>query len=288
MKCKWIALLLCGVTALLCTGCDTESGYGDFMETTETIEETEEQTLESIPPVPDINRPTEDVEEQPVIADPTETDTAPQVSGFAGSIWLGKMEADDTERFFLFYDETNGSYLQQQDGEGMGFTYAVQGETATFHIGDATAQATAQLIWLDSQNVVLRWDDGSLEDLTWVRSDPSAEFNFYTNDNLCEMAKTYYEALNNTRPEATAISNVDGTISIWLYEKTNGVEIDCDWYTVDRYTAIGFDRTHEAIDLTQPGVVPQSPLPDSTLPSETAASTETTDTTGPTETLPRR
>lgn len=285
MKCKWIALLLCGVTALLCTGCDTESSYGDFMETTETIEETEEQIPESIPPVPDITRPEEDTDEQLAIADPTEAESAPHVSGLAGSIWLGKMQEDDTERFFLFYDETNGSYLQQQNGEGMGFTYAVQGETATFHIGDATAQASAQLIWLDSQNVVLKWDDGSREDLTWVRSDPAAGFTFYNNDTLCEMAKTYYEALNGIRPEATAISNLDGTIAIWLYEEMNGVKIDCDWYSIDRYTAKGVDRTYEAIDLTQPGVVPQSPLPDSTLPSETAASTEAT---GATETLPLR
>ncbi len=283
MKCKWIALLLCSVTALLCTGCDTESGHNDFMEeTTEATEETEEQIPESIPPVPELVRPTEAPEVQPETQDATETETAPQVSGLAGSIWLGKMEKDDTERFFLFYDETNGSYIQQQDGEGMGFTYAVQGDTAVFHIGDTTSQMSAQIFWAGSQNAALKWEDGSVEELTWVRSDPAAAFPFYNNNALCEMAQTYYEALNDMRPEATAIANQDGTIAIWLYEEVNGVKLDCDWYTIDRYTAKGFNRIHEAIDLTQPGVVPQESLPVSTLPSETAAPTE------PTETLPLR
>ena len=64
------------------------------------------------------------------------------------------------------------------------------------------------------------------------------------------MALGYYEQKNNYRPgQAGAMINYDGKIAIQLYDNNGDHNSTCDWYTVDRYTAVGTNMLGETIDL---------------------------------------
>jgi hypothetical protein len=74
----------------------------------------------------------------------------------------------------------------------------------------------------------------------------------YTNDQLCEMARVYYEAVTGSKaPENVVVDSENGNqISIWLYQDFGDHVATMDWYTVDRTTGRGTNTKGDIIDLT--------------------------------------
>lgn len=276
-----ILTLLAGMLAVCCAACDSDPDYGygypaetyDFEETTEptpeqvTLSSEEISDLLAATTAPAVTEPpqtdafqtgTEPTEEgQPETGELPPGGEVPAIPDLGTAVYQSRM-ADDTERFFFFYGQGNGSYLEQETGMGMGFTYEMQDEeTAVFHIGDAESSAVVKLYRLDETTIELNWGSGETETLTKLPNDPFAEFFFYSNEVLRERALNLYQQKNGRRPDgAEAYCDIDGSISIRLFDDLGDHIVTDDWYTVDRYTGIGKNLLGETIDLSDGAGVP--------------------------------
>ena len=73
----------------------------------------------------------------------------------------------------------------------------------------------------------------------------------YTNEQLCEMAKRYYEAAYGQTPPWAEVDHMDGTsVVIHLFEVTGGHFATWDWYTIDPETGKGYNFSNQPVDLT--------------------------------------
>ncbi|MBR7037972.1 MAG: hypothetical protein IKI21_01805 [Oscillospiraceae bacterium] len=169
----------------------------------------------------------------------------------ADKAWLAHAD-DGTDRYFTFYDDHNGSYRDQETGDGLSFTYELHDDgTAVFHIADRTDNV--EVTWADNGTAYLLWNGTWGETIRQIRNSASEPLDFFPNVQLCEMALNYYQAHNGYRPAAAeAMINYDEKIAIQLYDDMDGHTATSDWYTVDRYTATGTNILGEPIDLKAP------------------------------------
>ena len=169
----------------------------------------------------------------------------------ADKVWLAHAD-DGTDRYFTFYDDHNGSYRDQETGDGLSFTYELHDDdTAVFHIADRTDNV--EVTWADNGTAYLLWNGTAGETIRQIRNSAAEPLDFFPNVQLCEMALNYYQAHNGYRPAAAeAMINYDEKIAIHLYDDMDGHTATSDWYTVDRYTATGTNVLGEPIDLKAP------------------------------------
>lgn len=81
----------------------------------------------------------------------------------AGALYYGYSIYD--ERIFTFYEDgTGGNYIITKEGTGMSFTYSINGDEITFHMGENGNIIKAKIITdnLDSA-FALQWSDGNTE-----------------------------------------------------------------------------------------------------------------------------
>lgn len=75
----------------------------------------------------------------------------------------------------------------------------------------------------------------------------------YSDEELCEMARVYYEARYSEAPPGIQVDGTDGDlVRIQIYESMDDHLTTYDWYTVDRNTAEGVDILGDPIDLKNP------------------------------------
>lgn len=290
---RTILAALCGLLVIGFAACSEVDYFPEELPTEAETEEpaTEQLTLSSEDIAGLLAQTTPAVSKPAQVDDPLEEPQEAAVQGeFEASVFLAKADGDDTERFFFFYENGNGAYLEQETGTGMGFTYEMpDAGNAVFHIGDAASVTNAEIYWLDEDNVQISWENGGYEMLTRLPNDPHEPFHFYSNEVLRERAMDVYEQKNGFRPaEAATWFNFDGMISIQLVDNADGHEFICDWYTVDRFTGIGTNLMGEQINLSDtPDSVETTPA-ESIASEQTEASAETTETQTTTATVGRR
>ena len=173
--------------------------------------------------------------------------TSPQVV-FTPGTWLS-----DRGQYYFFDDgETTGRTASLDNGSGVGFTYAVSGAEATFSMGAADNTSSCSVI-ADGDTITLEWADGTTEYLTYVSEQGSDTFQFYSNQELADLALTYYKENNNAQDNqnltSAAQTNEDGSVSIQVYENLGDHNSTAAWYTVDRTTATGTDESGTEVDL---------------------------------------
>ena len=99
----------------------------------------------------------------------------------------------------------------------------------------------------------LEWGDGTTEHLTYVSAEGSDTFQFYSNQELADLALTFYQgggsAQDSQNLTASAQTNDDGSVSIQVYENLGDHNSTAAWYTVDRTTAAGTDGSGGTVDL---------------------------------------
>lgn len=75
----------------------------------------------------------------------------------------------------------------------------------------------------------------------------------YSDEELCEMARVYYEARYSEAPPGIQVDGTDGDlVRIQIYESMDDHLTTYDWYTVNRNTAEGVDILGDPIDLKNP------------------------------------
>jgi len=77
-----------------------------------------------------------------------------------------------------------------------------------------------------------------------------------SDEELCELAAAYYEAVHGERPPLVSVDESEGDeVTIHLYEDMGDHLATWDWYTVDRNTGKGTDFFGNEIDLLSQGAV---------------------------------
>ena len=154
---------------------------------------------------------------------------------------------------------------------GLGFTCELNGTQSVFHFGSVEDNTTAELMWTSEDSLAVKWQDGKAELFTFLRENSAEGIEFYSNEQLCAMALDYYEAQSGYRPSmAAAMINLDETIAIQLYDLVGDHISTCDWYTVDRYTAVGYNVTEAPVDLKNPTPVEAASTESAPAATETA------------------
>lgn len=178
---------------------------------------------------------------------PSEQTATPAIQAGTWCV-LGK----DTAAYYFFdADGTSGRTASLENGTGLGFTYSIQENEATFHMGSADVSTIGKLEKTDDTHFTITWEDGRAESMTYVSAKGYTEFKFYTNEDLCQMAVDYYtKATGENVPQAAADADPE-TVSIQLYINAGDHNSTCAWYQVNRQTAKGIDaNTGESIDLS--------------------------------------
>lgn len=71
--------------------------------------------------------------------------------------------------YYSFYmDGISGSAYAKESGTGLAFTYNVEGDQVTFHMGSADDSVVATVTAVDEDTFDVRWEDGRQETMTYV------------------------------------------------------------------------------------------------------------------------
>ena len=169
-------------------------------------------------------------------------------AAFTPGTWL----SDGGQYYFFDEGDTTGRTASLEDGTGVGFTYSLVGTEATFSMG-AADNAASCTVSRDGDTVTLVWADGTTEKLTYVSDQGSDTFQFYSNQELADLALNFYKETNHAQDNqnltSAAQTNDDGSVSIQVYENLGDHNSTAAWYTVDRMTAAGTDSSGSEVDL---------------------------------------
>ncbi len=157
--------------------------------------------------------------------------------------------------YFFNEDGSSGSAVSMENGTGIAFTYEVSGDKATFHMGGADDSTVATMVKSGDSDIELKWDDGQTENLQHVSNMGADIFEFYTNEELCDLAASYYYAENGGDPDskpvtASATTNPDGMALIQISSDEGDHLSNLAQYNVHRRTASGTDAmTDRTVNL---------------------------------------
>ncbi|MGI6765889.1 MAG: hypothetical protein ACOX4R_01585 [Lentihominibacter sp.] len=175
-------------------------------------------------------------------------------SPFKPGVWIAT--GGEYGQFYFFNDDgTSGKTAVYVDGTGEEFTYE-EGEDGKiiFHMKHSTVPLPCNVDIIDDTHIHMGWEAQYEETLEFLSPLDAEHFHFYTNDELCEWALQYYEALNDADASelmTDPADNGDGTVNIRIFADVNGYDSDMALYRIDRCTGEGEDiNTGEPMDLT--------------------------------------
>ena len=157
---------------------------------------------------------------------------------------------------YYFFDEggATGRTASLEDGTGVGFSYTLNGAEAAFSMG-AADNSSPCTVSRDGDTINLEWEDGTPEHLTYVSAQGSDAFQFYSDQELADLALTYYKEQSGVQDTgnltAAAQTNEDGSVTIQVYENLGDHNSTAAWYTVDRITGTGTDESGGEVALAQ-------------------------------------
>lgn len=241
MKKRYLAGMLCLAISLtmLFTACASQASTED-LSSQSGIESSDSSS----------STPTEDPSSQDGVesTDPSSTVPAEEEIVFDPGTWL----SDAGQYYFFDTDGSSGRTASLEDGTGVGFSYTLEGTQATFHMG-AADNSSVCTVTLDGDAATLEWEDGTTEHLTYVSNQGSDSFQFYSNQELADMALTYYKDTNheqgNGNLTSAAQTNDDGSVTIQVYENLGDHNSTAAWYTVNRLTGAGTDANGAEVNL---------------------------------------
>lgn len=176
--------------------------------------------------------------------------SSPTAKGFAAGVWLAQ-SPDMAVYYFFDADGLSGRTASLENGMGVGFTYALDGENLVFHMGAADNETRATASFVDKKNAKLTWGDGRAETMRFVSEQTSETFQFYSNWELCQMAAAYYTKQTGGLAPDAAADLEPGLVTIQLYYNRGDHNTTCAWYRVHRTSAKGMDvNSGMEIDLT--------------------------------------
>lgn len=226
--------------ALLLTGCQSDKVSSQAEESSGAASSVEQTTVPADTSAE--STPTEEPavsSAQPAAEAPTlEASTNADAPVFKPGAWRGSNE------YFLFYaDGTGGATRDFEYGIGVPFEYEYGDGNIVFHMGSTDNNTAAVPSDISEESVTLTWEDGTEEKFVFV-SDDAEGFNFYSNEELGQIAMRYYKANNpgDYAPANIAVQNSDdGYVTIQLYDSLDDHNSTSAWYMINRVTLTGSD-----------------------------------------------
>mgnify|MGYP001852834683 CR=1 FL=1 len=188
----------------------------------------------------------------PAASDNTPAETPSASPDESAALTPGTWLSDGGQYYFFDEGGATGRTASLEDGTGVGFTYSMAGGETAFSMGGADNTSTCT-VSRDGDTVTLKWADGTTEQLTYISEQGSDTFQFYSNQELADLALNFYKETNDAQDSqnlaAAAQTNDDGSVSIQVYENLGDHNSTAAWYTVDRATATGTDGSGNEVDL---------------------------------------
>ena len=188
-------------------------------------------------------------------------------------IWLARTDAGYTN----YYEFGPGSMVSCSLDYGIlhRFTYDGDGKALTFRMDPSGSPYPATVEVVSEEELILHWEGLLPEKLSFVADATFADFPFYSNQDLGDMALEYYEKTSGHSPEeldglvSGTMTNEDNTVTVQLYENLGDHNSTAAWYLVDRFTGTGTNLLNGLpIDLLASTAPEEEDPGDSGLPAE--------------------
>ena len=169
---------------------------------------------------------------------------------FTEGVWKGTSDSYDV--FYEFRDDGSIILSSTADKSRYEASYTLEGNT--FIYKQQHNERPASIRWSGPYTAFLEWEDGRSETLMYqINSTTLDEFNYFSNDELEELARRYYASLHGFTPEfaRSVFSPEDTSVSIYVYDYKDSNPDTHDVYTVSRETAVGVNITGEPVDLNE-------------------------------------
>ena len=191
-------------------------------------------------------------------------------NGFPKGIWQGGSVYDPAEYLRAFEDDCYYTYTAFA-GFNNAANYRLENE-GTLLIAEVPDNWSGELheriasVYMDDEQIVLTWDDFSVERLTKLSDESPADFHFYSTLDLMQMAEDYYK---NERFELFRFeehsSDCFETVTLTGYNIYANVD-DYDGtfmhtLTLNRMTGTGTDENGDPVDLVNLTETPSELLP---------------------------
>ncbi len=257
MKMKRLLPLLLAA-ALLNTGCSSDEMSQGVVSDEESNVSVVIETIETDEASAPAAAPATDDAASEEVTDPTQETEAAETEEdklvFPAGTWI-LYEVQDSDLIHIGYCFTNddgvsGNTLMFEDGEGYSFEYEI-GINEIFVTVDGQ-NVTVPIVGGDISYTMLDIPDCGRVDMVYFSEATQADIpEFYSNEELGLMAQQYYTVLHNYTPQCVGTeTNLDGTVTIQLYDSFEDHNSTCAWYTVDRWSTEGRDYiTDEEINF---------------------------------------
>ena len=248
MKMNRLLPLLLAVS-VLGTGCSSDelssAGSDTAKESSDTVVidtiETDENSAPAAAPAP----ATEEAETAAPTIEATQETQVEDKTVFPAGTWV-LYEVQDSDLIHIGYCFTNddgvsGNNLMFEDGEGYYFEYEI-GTNEIFVTVDGQ-NVTVPVVGGDLSYVRLDIPDCGRVEMVYFSEGTQEDIpEFYSNEELGLMAQQYYTVLNDYTPQCVGTqTNLDGTVTIQLYDSFEDHNSTSAWYTVDRWSTVGWD-----------------------------------------------
>lgn len=162
---------------------------------------------------------------------------------------------DDTGNFYIFKtDGLHGKLIPMADGEGVDFTYSINGDSMTMYVGEELTPYQAELERTDHDTVIIHMTFlGTQDELTYLSGVSADNFTFYPARRLSQLARKYYEDKTGVKLAGVEFKIIEGdmvVLNLWIPDE-NGWRHDVDSFTVSMFSAKGWSSiTYDDIDLS--------------------------------------
>ena len=152
-------------------------------------------------------------------------------------MWLGGVADTSTEHYWYFDGIGKGIMGEQAYDHKVPFTYSFGENELSILYEDSGNSATAHLTDLAEGKALLEWEDGSIEYISYLGGFGFDGFDYYTNDELTDMERAFYENLLGEDTLVVDEEYFDADDNI-VTEMRNHADEKVT-FVIDRYTASG-------------------------------------------------
>ena len=172
---------------------------------------------------------------------------APVLTEFKQGVW--RCTSDDDTCYYEFGEDGEMAVMFPESRELYRSKYSINGDEVTIEQTDFLIHSVGKIKWSSPDRAIICWDyDNIFREMRFIQKCSILDFPFYTNEELCELAKRYYLYKYNKTPADAYMTAYSNNLQVYVRDETGAV---LDTYTVDRETGVGTDRSGKSVDLKE-------------------------------------
>ena len=153
--------------------------------------------------------------------------------------------------YYEIRKDGTGTIIYQENGSKLDFSYGLSGKNLFIMFEDAENAENATVNFINADLNEINYENGYTESWSYLSDTPAAELEFYTNVELTEMSRQFFNKTADTDKvcEYTEISYDSGMVVVSLFDNIESHQ-KMETYTIDQFTGKGRDSSGAEIDLT--------------------------------------